>query len=571
MVQSAPDDADADAVAVTEAPTPRDTSARVVRRRLGYAGLAGALIFCCLSLTPSLLPRGALLQGAISGVTAVIGYGLGALAGAVVAHFVKRQPSARTRKIAARVLIFVGIPALVLFGRLGAVWQRDLRLLMGMEPLDTRDGLLIMTVAILVFALLLLIARAIRLGTRTLVRLFLRFLPRPVAYAAGVTASVVILVGFVQGFLLSSFVDVANEASSLANGGTTEGIEQPALATLSGSPRSLIPWDSLGLKGRDFAGSASTKAEIATFNGRPALDPIRVYAGLESADSYQEQARLAVREMDRTGAFDRAVIAVITTTGTGWIDENVADSLEYMYGGDTALVGMQYSYLPSWISFLVDKSKATQASEALVGEIRARWSGMPAATRPKLVVFGESLGSYGTETAFDSVGNLTAQTDGALLVGPPFDNPIWQGLTDDREAGSAVWRPVVDQGRTVRFAQNPADLRTPASAWNRPRVVYLQNASDPITWWSPRLLLRSPEWLDHPRGPDVTDDMRFYPVITFWQVTADLAFSNGVPAGHGHRYGSNVVEGWAALLTPPEWSADDSVSLKAILDARQDD
>jgi uncharacterized membrane protein len=53
--------------------------------------------------------------------------------------------------------------------------------------------------------------------------------------------------------------------------------------------------------------------------------------------------------MERTGAFDRAVIAVIITTGTGWVDEDVADSLEYMCAGDTALVTMQYFYLPRWL------------------------------------------------------------------------------------------------------------------------------------------------------------------------------------------------------------------------------
>jgi uncharacterized membrane protein len=41
-----------------------------------------------------------------------------------------------------------------------------------------------------------------------------------------------------------------------------------------------------------------------------------------------------VRERERTGAFDRAGIAVITPTGTGWVDSDVTDSLEFMYAGD---------------------------------------------------------------------------------------------------------------------------------------------------------------------------------------------------------------------------------------------
>ena len=56
-----------------------------------------------------------------------------------------------------------------------------------------------------------------------------------------------------------------------------------------------------------------------------------------------------MRELERTGGFDRAVLAVIATTGTGWVNPAVPAALEYLYAGDTAVVAMQYSYLPSWI------------------------------------------------------------------------------------------------------------------------------------------------------------------------------------------------------------------------------
>jgi uncharacterized membrane protein len=163
----------------------------------------------------------------------------------------------------------------------------------------------------------------------------------------------------------------------------------------------------------------------------------------------QPAAELAVREMERTGAFDRAVIAVIITTGTGWVDADVADSHEYMYAGDTALVTMQYSYRPSWLSFMVDKSKATDAASALIGAVRAEWAAVPAEFRPKLVVFGESLGSYGTETTFGDLNSMAAGADSTLLVGPPFANPIWRELVDSRDEGTPVWNPVYDDGEEV--------------------------------------------------------------------------------------------------------------------------
>src|SRR5215469_17880203 len=63
-------------------------------RRLLYVtlpGCWGALIFACLSFTPSLLPRGGLLQGVIAGITAAIGYGLGVLAASVWRAFADRD------------------------------------------------------------------------------------------------------------------------------------------------------------------------------------------------------------------------------------------------------------------------------------------------------------------------------------------------------------------------------------------------------------------------------------------------------------------------------------------------
>lgn len=113
----------------------------------------------------------------------------------------------------------------------------------------------------------------------------------------------------------------------------------------------------------------------------------------------------------------------------------------------------------------------------------ARWSALPSDHRPKLLVAGESLGPYATERAYPAgIAGLASRTDGALLVGPTPDNPIRRDVTDGRDRGSAVWRPVYQEGRTVRFAQTPADLDLPGGAWDRPRIAYLQNGSDPVTW-----------------------------------------------------------------------------------------
>ncbi len=77
------------------------------------------------------------------------------------------------------------------------------------------------------------------------------------------------------------------------------------------------------------------------------------------------------------------MVAVATTTGTGWINEAEASALEYMYNGDTAIVSMQYSFLPSWLSFLVDKENARQAGQALFEAVDAMVSELPEGAAPE--------------------------------------------------------------------------------------------------------------------------------------------------------------------------------------------
>ena len=156
---------------------------------------------------------------------------------------------------------------------------------------------------------------------------------------------------------------------------------------------------------------------------------------------------------------------------------------------------MQYSFLPSWLSFLVDKENARQAGQALFEAVDELVREMPEAQRPELVVFGESLGSFGGEAPFLRLNNIVARTDGALFSGPTFNNTMWTELTHDRDAGSPEWLPIFEKGENVRFVARPDNLGRPADPWGHPRVVYLQHASDPIAWWNPDLLFAEPDWL----------------------------------------------------------------------------
>ncbi|WP_282693432.1 alpha/beta hydrolase [Streptomyces sp. CC208A] len=555
----------------------RRSPAYRVRRWPDLTALCLATVFFWASLSPSLVPRPWYLQGIVGGITAAIGYALGSTLAWLCRAVAPRPPGEWFRTRCWQAYWLLAPVASVWLISESARMQRRLRVLQDLPPSLTWHTPMIALIALVLLALALLLARLVRLGAVTLIRLLGRLLPRPVAYATGaLLTALAVLVGVRDIVYDRGIVDVADRIAAATNGGTKAGVERPLSRYVSGGPGSLLGWDSLGYEGRNFTGSTPTRAALTAWSGRPSRDPVRVYVpstppvAFATDRPFAAQAELAVRELDRTGAFDRAVLAVAGTTGTGWVDPNVAEALEHMHRGDTAIVAVQYSYLPSWVSFLVDKEKAGQATRALLDAVRARLAALPADRRPKLVVTGESLGAYAVEASFGSVERLLAETDGALLVGPPDFSPVSRGLRRDRDAGSPVWRPAYEDGRHVRFAQFPAaDLARPAAAWEHPRVVCLQNASDPVVWWSPELLLHRPAWLSRPLGPDITPEIRWFPFVTFWQTSVDMAVSYGVDAPHGHRYGAGAVDGWAAVAPPPDWTDADTARLRAHLAHRK--
>ncbi|MGY1705585.1 alpha/beta hydrolase [Geodermatophilus sp. SYSU D00697] len=551
----------------TSAGTPRRPARRWTRRlpRYTWSGTVGAVVLGCASLTPSLLPRGWLLQGVVGGVTAAIGYGLGVAVAWFVAELADARLSATARRRAWHVLAVAG-PLLVLVALWsGARWQRDTHLLMGLEPPEGWSSAGIVVVAVLVFAGLVAVARGVRWLARRLVRWLGRVLPSRVARPLGVVAVGALVVVLLNGVLFQGLVEAANSAFSVKDDGTEAGAVRPTVPERSGGPGSLVAWEQLGLQGRNFVGTGPTPEELAAFSGRPARQPVRAYAGLASAEDVADRADLAVRDLQRAGGLDREVLVVVTTTGTGWVDPAAGAALEYTFNGDTAMVAVQYSYLPSWLSFLVDQAKARDAGRALFDAVYGAWAQLPPDDRPRLYVLGESLGTFGGEAAFSGLGDIRNRTAGVVWAGPPNFNELWRGLVADRDAGSPEWLPVYDEGRTVRFADEAPDLTGPPAPWGEPRVAYLQNASDPIVWWSPRLVLQRPDWLEGPRGPDVSPEMVWLPFVTFWQVTADLAFSTGVPDGHGHRYEADYADAWAQVGQPPGWTDVDTERLRRLL------
>ena len=85
--------------------------------------------------------------------------------------------------------------------------------------------------------------------------------------------------------------------------------------------------------------------------------------------------------MKRVGGFDRSALVIVTPTGTGWVDEQAIDPIEFLHGGDIASVGAQYSYLASWMSLLVEPGYGAEQSRALFSEIYGSLAHASARTR----------------------------------------------------------------------------------------------------------------------------------------------------------------------------------------------
>ena len=549
--------------------------------RLDIVGVLFAALFFCLSLTPSLLPRDWLTAGIIGAINAAIGYGIGVLIGAIGRRLVLSRrswwpPRRDVRRVLQAAAIVVAISASVLTVLQAAAWQRDVAAVMGIDGPATAGYLRTLVVALPIAAMLIAAARVVKDAIKFLARGMIRRwnLNDEIAMFVGTAIVAVLIITLVNGVLVRGFLAGASAVFQPRNTATRPGVEQPLRSEKSGSPSSFAPWDTLGFQGRNFTGTGPSAEELTALNNRPAKEPIRIYAGLQSAGTIEERVAVLLSELQRTRAYERSLLVMIPTTGTGWVDPVAARSIESMYNGDTVLVAMQYSYLPSWISFLADQQKSIQAARAMVDAVHRRWLHWPPAQHPVLALYGESLGSLAGQGAFEFLPDIAEKNVTSVLwVGPPNASGLWKALTVRRDPGTPEVQPRYDNGRTVRFAQasGPEEIAAVAApAWDRPRVLFMQHASDPVVWWSTDLLFRRPDWLSEPPGFDRSPSMRWYPIVTFWQVSADMAGnitnSTTTPTGHGHNYGDSQLDGWVAVAAPEGWTVVDTDRIRRSLE-----
>ena len=235
-------------------------------------------------------------------------------------------------------------------------------------------------------------------------------------------------------------------------------------------------------------GAASGSVQVAGGT----TGPLRVHVGLGAAPTDSSRAQLAVSALVQAGGLSRSVLLVAVPTGSGWLDEGAVRSLERLTGGDVATVDAQYAQHPSWVEYLRGPERANRSATAVLGAVRAQLAGLPADRRPRLLVFGESLGATAVATAV----RVGGAVDGCLLAGRPAS--------------------LGDAGV--------------------PGCTDVRNDDDPVPIWSPRLLVR-------PRG-----GQPWLPVVSFWQATGAMVGSLSHGPGHGHSYGAELSDDWARLL-----------------------
>ncbi|MDQ4114341.1 MAG: alpha/beta-hydrolase family protein [Actinomycetota bacterium] len=535
--------------------------------RAPFAATAGTVLLLWASLTPSLMPRTALFQALLTALCMLAGYGAGALAGWLVRSCGGRL-AGRARVIAWRVLAVVGVLGTLIVLGLSLRWENEVRDLVGVDRVGIWHLVLTVLITVVLLALLLGLSRGIRALGGSIGRFLGRFLPAAASTVIGGLIAAVLIYELAIGVGGNRLLGALDASFATINEEFTTGVPEPTTPELTAGPASSQAWEDLGRQGRVFIASAPTAADIGEFTQEPAQQPVRAYIGAgDEGVHIRDEAQAAVAELDALGGFDRAVINVVTGTGRGWINENQAQALEFMWGGDTATVSLQYSYLPSWMSFVLDRQRAQDAGLALFDAVYGRWLEIPEAERPLLVVSGESLGSFGGEAAFSGAQDLATRTDGALFVGPTADNRLWNRFTEERESGTPQVLPIVDDGEIVRFADRPEQWELPG-AWEGTRIGYLQHANDPITWWSPAVALERPDWLEEERGRDVSPNVRWIPGVTMLQLGVDQFSANSVPSGQGHQFGTAPVYAWAAILPPPEWTDQRTDELAAVIGRR---
>ncbi|MDK8880474.1 alpha/beta-hydrolase family protein [Corynebacterium sp. MSK008] len=529
------------------------------------AGLAGAEVATWGAVSPSLLPHSWWATALNVGVLQGIGHGFATVASQALRPVRSDEPQSL---LPAPVrLAMTGVT----FGVFATSMRRRVRqeeLVESDEKFKVSSQLVGVTLGTLGYGVVLIVGDAIQTFIDALNELLGKKLPPVASWPLAIVGGGALLILVGDRMVVRRFLTRAGRQALELDREFMRGADQPQRPQRSGSPESAVDWNTMGRQGRAVVAGGPRKADIERLLEGEAKEPIRIFVGLdlgeEDTPDFEAMAATAIAEMRRTGAFERSHIAVMSAAGTGWINDFHTSGFEFVTRGDSAIVAMQYSYLPSAYSYMADRKNPIRSSRVLLEAILNELDRMDPDSRPKLYVGGESLGAYGVSDAFESLDHFLTRTAGGVFTGTPGFARNHSELTKRREKGSPQRLPLFDGGRHVRFTAHPAHLRHDfrgnpyRNSWEEPRFVFAQHASDPVVWWEPSLAIKPPDWLREPgsRGVpapraqhlDALDTMRWMPLVTYWQIGVDQLPSKDYPSPHGHNYHDETVAYWNGVI-----------------------
>ena len=507
---------------------------------------AGVALTAVESLRPSLTPRSTVHQGLVTGMMTVTGAAVGAVTGKIAAA--TGLPGSR------HVLPVVGLTGVGAFTasrfREHVLWGQVAHPDWEQPSGDLAKGAALAVAGTTAAATAFLGASH---GLARLGRGISKHAPGPAPFwtaaclaAIGAAAAGAGTVGLRR---VKSELTTAGKAADAALA------DPPPDPFVSGGPGSLLNYDTLSREGRRYVRWRVNKSDLEAAGHVAPSEPVRVFVGIDSAPSIEQQVDLATAELDRLDAWDRQVLIAVSPAGSGYANSVPVEALEYFVNGSCASVVVQYGVLPSMFS--TDKvPAATQTFRLLIDRIHDRIMERPQGSRPKFLIYGESLGARAAELALlqepalvDLTTASVAKVDAALFVGTP--------------GGPSLRDLLLHHPATVhvdRWQALPDLIPDHVQLW------FLEHDADPVTRFSAELVARKPDWLaTEPPGRNVPPQMRWLPLLTWQQVLFDVAYAtqaqSGVFRSVGHDYRADLGQVVATAFAPESKSQTEHVQM----------
>lgn len=466
-----------------------------------HISITGMVIACILyreSLRPVLLPLNTYPQIFFSGIVIALGYDFGLMLNWIAKKlgFKKINLNLNIKYLFLLLASFFLILATIISMR----HQQDFRTFLNISK--PAPNWFLVPVGSVIIALLLLQTGHI---IRSFAGYIARIIGKPFPVVHTIVWILIVSVGYLS--LVSSFFFLQTSLD-VSTRPDISNLEPPASQLFSGSSESQIAWEGLGQKGQEFISIKSDFTEKVK-------DPIRIYAGINNETNLEKRVQSIMNDFERTKAFDRSTIVLFTPSGSGWVNPVAVETVEKLTKGDSVSISLQYSNKQAVIQYIMDPQAAGRSSSLLFSKIRQRLDKIEETKRPKFYLYGESLGSLGSQEIFknDSVDEITNKVDGVIWVGSPSSGPLWKrlGLNTLSPDGS---------NNSIKITN----------------ILFLYNTTDPIVWSNPKVIYKYPNWLKNPRSSEISKDAHWLPLLSFGHLYFELYSATKFPSGVGHNY-----------------------------------